>query len=59
MPDSEAKKKWMKDNTRMYSIKLNKHTDADLIDYLDMVASVSMAVKNALREHIETMTEGK
>lgn len=59
MSESEAKKRWMKENTRFYGLKLCKNTDADLISYLDMVSNVSMAIKNALREHIEAQTEGE
>ena len=34
MPDSEAKKKWMKENSVTFAIKFMKKTDQDVIDYL-------------------------
>lgn len=35
MPDSEAKRRWIAENTIYYGLKLNKHTDADIIAALD------------------------
>ena len=35
MPDSEAKKKWIKENTVFIGLKLNKRTDADILGYLE------------------------
>jgi hypothetical protein len=34
MPDSEAKKAWMKANTTFIGLKLNHNTDADLLEAL-------------------------
>jgi len=31
MPESEARKKWGKENTAVFTIKLNRNTDADII----------------------------
>ncbi len=53
MPDSEAKRKWDKENTRNIVIKLNKNTDPDILSYLDeLTVSYSSIVKQALREYI-------
>lgn len=35
MPDSEAKKRWIKANTTHIAIKLNNHTDADILAALE------------------------
>lgn len=35
MPDSEAKKNWMKENTIHFTIRLNKKTDADILAALE------------------------
>ena len=35
MPDSEAKKKWDKANTVLMTIKFQRKTDQDCIDYLE------------------------
>lgn len=57
--DSEAKRKWQKDNTQIISIRLQKNTDRDIFDYfakqkeLNEDFSVAGAFKNALREKIE------
>lgn len=34
MPDSEAKKAWIKENTTFIGLKLNHNTDADLLEAL-------------------------
>lgn len=31
MPDSQAKRDWMAKNTTMITLKLNNHTDADIL----------------------------
>ena len=51
MYESEAKRKWQKENTVQIPIKLQKSTDADIIEFLD--GKVKQAViKQALREYI-------
>lgn len=35
MPDSEAKKKWIKENTTFVGLKLNNHTDSDILKALE------------------------
>lgn len=34
MPESDAKKKWRKENTVFIGMRLNKHTDADILGHL-------------------------
>ncbi len=34
MPDTQAKKDWMKANTTFVGLKLNNHTDKDILDAL-------------------------
>ena len=34
MPESEAKKAWMKENTVFIGLKLNRNTDGDLLEAL-------------------------
>ena len=51
MPESEAKKKWMKENTKMVAVKMMVKSDGDIIDFLsDKPAST--VIKVALREYI-------
>lgn len=52
MPDSEAKKAWDAANTRREVLKLNRHTDADILDWLDRQESKQGAIKKAIREHL-------
>ena len=52
MPDSEAKKAWDAANTRREVLKLNRHTDADILDWLDQQKSKQGAIKQAIREHL-------
>lgn len=34
MPDSEAKKKWIAENSVIYTVKFMRKTDQDVIDFL-------------------------
>lgn len=61
MPDSEAKKKWMEKNTIVFSIKLMRRTEADIIEYLDANLAKGIGkgtiIKAALREYMENHKE--
>ena len=52
MPDSEAKKKWIKDNTKVITIRLMKKGDKDVIEFLEQ-HPVATTIKLALREYME------
>lgn len=56
MPDSEAKKAWMRANTVMAAVKLNRNTDKDIIDFFGDKISASV-IKAALREYIKNHPE--
>ena len=49
--DSEAKKKWVKENTFFIGMKLNKHTDADIFEYLHGKPNQT-EIKKILKEYI-------
>ena len=57
VPDSEAKKRWDKENTVMLSIKFQKKTDGDILEYLDSASdsktTKQTTIKSALREYME------
>ena len=56
MPDSQAKRDWQKENTVFIGLKLQKSTDADILQFLD--GKVKQAViKAALREYIQNHKE--
>lgn len=57
--DSEAKKRWDKENTTMVSIKFQKKTDRDIIDFLesDKTKTKQTIIKDALREYIANHKE--
>ena len=61
MPDSEAKKKWMEKNTIVFSVKLMRRTEADIIEYLDANLAKGVGkgtvIKAALREYMENHKE--
>lgn len=57
MPDSEAKKRWMKENTTVIRVKLNHNTDAEIVEYIKNVDSVAGLIKKALREYIKNHQE--
>lgn len=51
MPESEKKKAWMAANTVQATAKLNRNTDADIIEYFGDKIPASV-IKSALREYI-------
>lgn len=61
MPDSEAKKKWISDNTIIFSVKLMRRTEADIIEYLGKMAERGIGrgtvFKMALREYMQNHPE--
>lgn len=52
-PDSEAKKKWIKDHTTKVTIKLNHNTDKDLLDALEGEESKAGKIKELMRRSLE------
>lgn len=54
MPDSEAKKRWAKENMLLIGLKLHRKNDADIIEYLtDHNHEKQMVIKEAIREYIK------
>lgn len=51
MYESEAKRKWQKENTVFIGLKLQKSTDADIIAFLDG-KSKQTEFKKAIREYM-------
>ena len=58
MPDSEAKSKWMKENTTMVTVKMMNKSDADILKYLEGKQKATI-IKAALREYMENHPGGK
>ena len=56
MPDSEAKKKWMKDNSKIISIKMMLKSDKDILDFLADKPTAT-TIKLALREYMANHKE--
>ena len=52
IPESEAKKRWDKENTTTVSLKLNHKTDADIIHKFEKVPNRQGYVKSAIRRDI-------
>ena len=61
LAESEAKKKWMKENSSSFSIRLMSRTEADIIDYLDKMTQRGVGkgtiLKLALREYMANHPE--
>ena len=51
MYESEAKRKWQKENTVFIGVKLQKSTDADILQFLEGKANQT-TIKAALREYM-------
>ena len=56
MPDSEAKRRWDAENTVLISIKFQRKTDQDCIDFLEG-KNKRDTICSALREYIENHKE--
>lgn len=58
MPDTEAKKKWMRDNFLTLGFKLHRKYDADIIGFLlereSKEKSKQEILKDAMREYMES-----
>ena len=52
MPDSEAKSKWMRENTVMVTVKMMNKKDADILAFLEGKQKATV-IKAALREYME------
>jgi len=56
MYESEAKRKWQKENTVFIGVKLQKSTDADILEYLEGKQNQT-EFKKAIREYIQNHKE--
>ena len=52
MPDSKAKKDWVKANTQRVVMNLNKNTDRDILTRLEEVPSKQGYIKSLIRQDI-------
>lgn len=52
MPDAPSKKKWDAENTRIFSVKLFRKTENDVIEYLEDKNKRTI-ICAAIREYIE------
>lgn len=53
MADSRAKREWDAANTVMVSAKLNRRTDADILQKLESVPNKATYIKALIRQDIE------
>ena len=56
MPDSEAKKEWMRKNAKIISIKMMLKGDSDILQFLEDKPTAT-TIKLALREYMENHKE--
>ena len=49
---TESQRKYDAKNTRTFTLKLNKNTDADIIDYLEQTGNVQGCIKELLRRRL-------
>ena len=61
MPDSEAKKKWMAENSIVFSVKFMRTTEADMMEYMEKRLKEGVdkgpLSKKALREYMKNHLE--
>ena len=53
MTESEARKEWVKQNTRFFGLKLQRSTDADIIEQLESVESIQGYIKELIRKDLK------
>ena len=53
MPDSEARKRWTRENTTRIVMKLNNHTDQDIIARLKEQESIQGYIKRLIRQDMK------
>jgi uncharacterized protein (DUF4415 family) len=54
MPDSEAKKRWMKENFWLIALKVHRKHDADIVEFLESKGDDKQKViKEAIREFMK------
>ena len=54
---SQAKQNWMKENSKMFAIRVMKNTEQDLWDFLQKAETHSAVIKLALREYMDNHSE--
>lgn len=54
---SQAKQNWMKENSKMFAIRVMKNTEQDLWEFLQKAETPSAIIKLALREYMENHPE--
>ena len=52
IPESVARKEWIKENTTVVTMKLNNNTDKDILSKLNEVPSKQGYIKKLIREDI-------
>jgi hypothetical protein len=57
MPDSEAKKRWVKEHTTRIVMNLNHNTDQDVIRQLKQQESIQGYIKRLIREDMKKTGE--
>lgn len=55
-PESEAKKRWMRENTTMITVKMVNKSDADILQFLEGKQKATI-IKAALREYMKNHKE--
>jgi len=56
MPESEAKTRWMRENTTNLTVKFMHKSDADILAFLDGKTKATI-IKQAIREYMKNHTE--
>ena len=53
VPESDARKAWLKENVRYFSLKLMRSTDEELIAKLEEQESIQGYIKDLIRKDVE------
>lgn len=53
LTSEQKKQEWRKNNTHLYSLRLNRKTDADIIEWMQEKQSASACIKALIRNAIE------
>ena len=61
MPEKKygAQEKYIKENTRRYTLNVNRNTDADILEHLEVCGNVQGYLKRLIREDMAKRKAGE
>ena len=54
---SQAKSNWMRENSKIFSVRVMKNTEADIYNYLTAQEKPTTVIKEAIKEYMQNHPE--